>query len=130
MSRTVSASARFTTNLRFKTSYPRGGLPPIQMPLRLEAANLSRIRLGFTVASAIGRTVEESRTLHPDEFARLGLCQSFRHVTPTRCRAAVLEAPLQLASPAWQNRRLAAYQQTRSSREQPVEAPQRERLTL
>ncbi len=49
MSRTVSASVEFTTNLRFKTSHPRGGLPPIQMSLRLEAANLSRISAGCSL---------------------------------------------------------------------------------
>src|ERR1700730_17007966 len=40
---TIAASASFTTSWRSRTSYPSGTRPPIQMPLRLEAAILSRM---------------------------------------------------------------------------------------
>ena len=42
----------------------------------------------------------------------------------TRRRAALLHAPIQLASSSWQYRRRATHQHTRPDREQPVEAPQ------
>src|SRR5947208_3439267 len=39
-----SASSSTTTSARFSTRYPSGTAPPIQMPLRLDAATLSRMR--------------------------------------------------------------------------------------
>src|ERR1700730_13922323 len=47
----MRASASLTTSLRFFTSYPNGGMPPIHMPFFLEAAILSRIRLPVTSRS-------------------------------------------------------------------------------
>jgi non-homologous end joining protein Ku len=40
-----------------------------------------------------------------------------------------MASPLQLAPASWQSQRKAAHQQTRPSREQPLEAPQLERPT-
>src|SRR3954467_3811070 len=54
----------------------------------------------------------------------MGLCQSLSALRSSWRRASALAAPLQLAPPPWQYRRQTAHQQTRSNREQPVEAPQ------
>ena len=51
MWRTSLASAGFGTRRRFSTSYPRGGTPPIHIPLRLLAAILSRMRSPVTSRS-------------------------------------------------------------------------------
>src|ERR1700720_4193405 len=47
----MQASASLITSLRFFTSYPRGGMPPIHMPIFLEAAILSRMRSPVTSRS-------------------------------------------------------------------------------
>src|SRR5208283_924209 len=55
----VSASAGLITSRLSRTSYPSGGTPPIHMPLRLEAAILSRMRSPVTSRS---NCANESRT--------------------------------------------------------------------
>src|SRR5271167_3140615 len=57
---TVLASFSLTSNLRSRTSYPIGTVPPIQIPLRLEAATLSRMRSPITSRS---NCANDSRTL-------------------------------------------------------------------
>src|ERR1700756_3408309 len=42
MSTTTRASASLTISLRFSTSYPSGGMPPIHRPFFFDAATLSR----------------------------------------------------------------------------------------
>src|ERR1019366_434232 len=51
ISTTMGASASLTTSLRFFTSYPNCGMPPIHMPFFLDAAILSRIRSPVTSRS-------------------------------------------------------------------------------
>jgi hypothetical protein len=48
-----------------------------------------------------------------------GLRPRLQHIRSTRCRVAIVDAPLQLASSAWQ------YRLTRLGQEHPVEAPHR-----
>src|SRR5712672_1502186 len=59
MNRTVLASVGLTTSRRSLISYPSGGTPPIHMPLRLEAAILSRMRSPVTSRS---NWAKESKT--------------------------------------------------------------------
>src|SRR6202158_5908426 len=56
----VRASSWLTTSLRSRRSYPIGSVPPIQIPLRLEAATLSRMRSPITSRS---NCANESSTL-------------------------------------------------------------------
>ena len=65
----------------------------------------------------------QGRALHPNCTPRMGLCQSLSALRSSWRRASALAAPLQLAPSPWQYRCQTAHQQTRSNREQPVEAP-------
>ena len=69
----------------------------------------------------------QGRALHPNCTPRMGLCQGLSALRSSWRRASALAAPLQLAPSPWQYRCQTAHQQTRSNREQPVEAPQLER---
>ncbi len=57
---TVCASSVLIINRRSRTSYPSGIEPPVQIPLRLEAATLSRICSPITSRS---NCANESSTL-------------------------------------------------------------------
>src|SRR3954468_14542272 len=66
----------------------------------------------------------QSRALHPDRSARMGLRSGLPHLGPPRRCVADLATPIQLAPAAQQSKSKSAHQPPRSDRGQPVEAPQ------
>src|SRR4051812_37215098 len=66
----------------------------------------------------------QSRALHPDRPARMGLRSGLSNLGPPRCCVADLATPIQLAPAAQQPKSKSAHQPPRSYRGQPVEAPQ------
>src|SRR6185295_18843234 len=64
------------------------------------------------------------RALHPDRAQGMGLCPGLPYLAATRRGAALLAAPIQLASPARRDKITNAHQPPRPLRGQPVEAPQ------
>ena len=72
----------------------------------------------------------QGRALHPNRAPRMGLRQGLPAFRSSRRRPPALAPSLQLAPSPWQHRGQTAHQQTRSNREQPVEAPQLERIPI
>jgi hypothetical protein len=66
----------------------------------------------------------QGRALHPNVAAGMGLCKGLPELKSARPEPAVLDPPIQLASPTRQPKINAAHQPPRSHRGQPIETPQ------
>jgi hypothetical protein len=70
-----------------------------------------RLRLKHVRTRALyAEDQRESRTVHPDKLARMGLCPGLQHLKRKRRRAAKMASSLQLAPASWQSRLKAAHQ--------------------
>src|SRR6266849_3549187 len=79
---TVVASASFMTSWRSRTWYPSGTRPPIQIPLRLEAAILSRMRSPVTSRSNCANESKTFSVRRPIEVVVLNCWVTATNETP------------------------------------------------
>src|SRR6266436_1171573 len=97
MYRTVLASVGLTTSRRSRASYPSGGTPPIHIPLRLEAAILSRMRSPVTSRSNCAKDSSTLRVRRPIEVVVLKCVALHRRAGKASIIISSLDEPPALA---------------------------------